>query len=144
MAEIKFTIPGALQYSKVVITATPEELGLKDLDAYSLGVANTVFLNLFKQGVAAGKSIDVSPPKGETEKPKRGALAMEVDKRSAVIDELAASNLAQQSMEETKAILEAGLGSTTEVPWKKSVAPRTPPWEEPKSVENVEVSEDLF
>jgi len=124
MAEIRFTIPGALQYSNVVVTATPEELGLKDLDAYSLGVANTVFLNLFNQGVQQGKGIDVSPPKGETDtRIVENALQSESDKL------LIQANMAGQSMEETKAILEAGLGSTTEVPWKKSVKAAPKVWE---------------
>lgn len=127
MAEIEFTIPGAQQYSKVKVTATPEELGLRDLDAYSLGVANTVFLNLFRQGVEVGKGIDVSPPKGETE----------------VIDTIAQKNLAEQSMEETKAILEAGLGSTTEVPWNKKVKAKKPVWEETTSATATDDDDDF-
>lgn len=124
MAEITFTLPGAIPYSNVVVKATPEELGLKELDAYALGVAHVVWLNLFNQGIQEGKSIDVSPPKGET------VEVVDVDARTIDVYE---SNIAEQSMEETKAILEAGLGSTTEVPWKKAVKADPKPWEEPSA-----------
>lgn len=124
MAEITFTLPGAIPYSNVVVKATPEELGLKELDAYALGVAHVVWLNLFNQGIQEGKGIDVSPPKGET------VEVVDVDARTIDVYE---SNIAEQSMEETKAILEAGLGSTTEVPWKKAVKADPKPWEEPSA-----------
>ena len=136
MTEIKFTIPGALPYSNVIVTATPEELGLRDLDAYSLGVANTVFLNLFNQGVQEGKGIDVSPPKGETDTRVLEAIIQTEAYEKLIqerIDATAVKNLAEQSMEETRAILEAGLGSTTEVPWNKKVKAKKPAWEETTS-----------
>lgn len=141
MAEITFTLPGAIPYSNVVVKATPEELGLKELDAYALGVAHIVWLNLFNQGIQEGKGIDVSPPKGETKTPYTELLKEEIGDDSDLTYE---SNIAEQSMEETKAILEAGLGSTTEVPWKKAVKADPKPWEEPKSVENVANDSDMF
>lgn len=130
MAEITFTLPGVIPYSNVVVKATPEELGLKELDAYALGVAHVVWLNLFNQGIQEGKGIDVSPPKGETETPYTELLKEEIGDDSDLTYE---SNIAEQSMEETKAILEAGLGSTTEVPWKKAVKADPKPWEEPSA-----------
>lgn len=129
MAEITFTLPGAIPYSNVVVKATPEELGLKELDAYALGVAHIVWLNLFNQGIQEGKGIDVSPPKGETEEASTA---------------LYEKNIAKQSMEETKAILEAGLGSTTEVPWKQSIKRAEPePWNESTEASPV-VDDDDF
>lgn len=128
MAEITFTLPGAIPYSNVVVKATPEELGVDLSDAYGVGVAATVFLNLFTQGIEAGKKIDVSPPKGETEETSTA---------------LYEKNIAEQSMEETKAILKAGLGSTTEVPWKKVVKADPKPWEEPSATDST-VDDDDF
>lgn len=126
MAEITFTLPGAIPYSNVIVKATPEEFGLKDLDAYSLGVASVVFLNLFNQGMQQGKGIDVSPPKGET------VEVVDVDARTIDVYE---TNIANQSMEETKRILEDGLGSTTEVkePWKRDVKAAPKVWDEPSA-----------
>lgn len=131
MAEITFTLPGAIPYSNVVVKATPEELGVDISDAYGIGVAATVFLNLFTQGIEAGKKIDVSPRVQEASEP------------AVTSTELYEKNLAEQSMEETKAILEAGLGSTTEVPWKKAVKANPKVWEEPKPVVDVQ-NDDMF
>lgn len=155
MAEITFTLPGAIPYSNVVVKATPEELGVDISDAYGVGVAATVFLNLFTQGIEAGKKIDVSPRVQEASEP------------AVTSTELYEKNLAGQSMEETKAILskqdlemaaisgfhdveadaremlEAGLGSTTEVPWKKAVKADPKAWEEPKPVVDVQ-NDDMF
>lgn len=130
MSEITFTLPGAIPYSNVIVKATPEELGVSLSDAYGVGVAATVFLNLFTQGIEAGKKIDVSPQVQEASEP------------AVTSTELYEKNLAEQSMEETKAMLEAGLGSTTEVPWKKAVKAEPKPWQD--STEDVAVSEDLF
>lgn len=124
MAEITFTLPGAIPYSNVIVKATPEELGVDVSDAYGVGVAATVFLNLFTQGIEAGKKIDVSPQVQEASEP------------AVTSTELYEKNLAEQSMEETKAMLEAGLGSTTEVPWKKAVKAEPKAWEEPNAAAN--------
>lgn len=64
MPEVEFTLPTA-QYASVKVRATPEELGLHGVDdAYELGVAAAVYLNLFQQGYKTGSQMDVSGPVG--------------------------------------------------------------------------------
>lgn len=119
MAEIEITLP-TVQYGNVKLRATPEELGLNEgLDAYELGVATSVYLNLFTQGFKHGSTLDVSAPQGASES--------EVDR---VIDE---------TVKAAQAIAE-GLGGATvideqdpegpgEAPWDQQVDSPAKPWE---------------
>lgn len=60
MAEIEFTIP-TVQYGNLKVRATPEELGIDNLDAYSVGVSAAAWLNLATQGFEYGKTLDLVP-----------------------------------------------------------------------------------
>lgn len=111
MAEIEITLP-TVQYGNVKVRATPEAFGLVTMaDAYELGVATAVYLNLFQQGFKHGATMDVTAP--------QGAVQSEVDR---VIDETL----------KAAQILADGLGGATEV--EESPYPNddiTPPWDKP-------------
>lgn len=116
MAEIEITLP-TVQYGNVKVKATPEELGVNDVaDAYELGVATAVYLNLFQQGFKHGATLDVTAP--------QGAAQSEVDR---VIDETA----------KAAQILADGLGGATEVDDEAEDArtgsdyTKAPPWDKP-------------
>lgn len=132
MAEIEITLP-TVQYGNVKVRATPEELGVNDVaDAYELGVAAAVYLNLFQQGFKHGATLDVTAP--------QGAGQSEVDR---VIEETV----------KAAQILADGLGGATEIettsvveasgiaPWDDSdlkVDAKPKPWEtESKPVQSV-------
>ena len=107
MSEIEITLP-TVQYGNVKVRATPEAFGLVTMaDAYELGVATAVYLNLFQQGFKTGAGVDVSAP-------------------------VAAS---QESAEEyAQRMLSEGLGATEikaeTPPWEKdAVASKPKPWE---------------
>ncbi len=60
MAEIEITLP-TVQFGNVKVRATPEELGLASLaDAYDVGIASAVYLNVFTQGFKKGATLDVA------------------------------------------------------------------------------------
>lgn len=114
MSEIEITLP-TVQYGNVKVRATPEAFGLVTMaDAYELGVATAVYLNLFQQGFKHGATMDVAAP--------QGAAQSEVDR---VIEETV----------KAAQILADGLGGATEVdddaaPWDKpAVDAPAKPWE---------------
>lgn len=109
MAEIEILLP-TVQYGNVKVRATPEELGLASLaDAYDVGVASAVYLNVFTQGFKKGATLDVAT-RGEPD-----------------------------PTEAARRHIESELGSTTELsddgqnedakPWDKPVAEAKKPWE---------------
>lgn len=106
MAEIEITLP-TVQYGNVKVRATPEELGLKSLaEAYDVGVASAVYLNVFTQGFKKGATLDVAPPQG-----------------------------ASQGVSEAQAqrYLDEGLGGVTEVENEESPTDQAgAPWDRPQ------------
>lgn len=109
MAEIEITLP-TVQYGNVKVRATPEELGLASLaDAYDVGIASAVYLNVFTQGFKKGATLDVA----ERGEPQQGVTE-----------------------EQAQRCLNEGLGGVTEVdgqespaPWEAKVDAKPKPWE---------------
>lgn len=124
MAEIEITLP-TIQYGKVKVRATPEELGVDVSSPASVGTAMAVYFNLFTQGFKVGASLDV------TASPTEG---------------LSASQEAPEG--KAQAILDEGLGGVTEVeendniPWNREVARQPKPWETRPAAPKAAVSED--
>jgi hypothetical protein len=93
MAEIEITLP-TVQFGNVKVRATPEELGLASLaDAYDVGIASAVYLNVFTQGFKKGATLDVA----ERGEPSQGAPEHEY-------------------ISEAHRLLDERLGGVTEVP----------------------------
>lgn len=149
MTEIEFTLPTA-QYANVKVRATPEELGLHGVDnAYELGVAAAVYLNLFTQGYKVGGAMDVVAPSGPLKAPL-AASQPEVDRPVDPVDKAAQ-------------IVAEGLGGATEVdsteeisddgqnsdempggiaPWEQDLARKSKPWEAEATAPKAVVTED--
>jgi len=99
MSEIEITLP-TVQYGNVKVRATPEELGLHGIDdAYELGAATAVYLNLFTQGYKVGSAMDVTAP----------LSASQSEPEQSSQDEEIAHEKAVQALSE-------GLGGVTELP----------------------------
>lgn len=129
MAEIEITLP-TVQYGNVRVRATPEELGLASLaDAYDVGIASAVYLNVFTQGFKKGATLDVAD---------RG----EPDPRDAVGDPVAAaqrhieSELGATKVDEYDSATEAreaAQARTADAPWDKPAPEVKKPWEQGES-----------
>ncbi len=120
MPEVEFTLPTA-QYANVKVRATPEELGLHGVDdAYELGVAAAVYLNLFQQGFKTGSQMDVSGPVSAPQEalgvgvPGAAEQRVESDLKPRTVDE--ANDMAA-------AVIKQELGATEIVAHEATSAP---------------------
>lgn len=125
MSEIEITLP-TVTYGNVKVRATPEELGVNDIsDAYELGVASAVYLNLFQQGFKHGATLDVSAPQGASQEVSEAEAQELLDKGlggvTEVPDESTYKSLDEQADTMTK--------SEGEAPWNQKVDTPKKPWE---------------
>jgi hypothetical protein len=128
VSEIEITLP-TVQYGNVKVRATPEAFGLVTMaDAYELGVAAAVYLNLFSQGFKAGSQMDVSAPQGASREaapgdPQAAADRLAEGRPPHTVDE--ANEMATQ-------VIKDALGATEmeeSAPWDKPAAEVKKPWE---------------
>lgn len=121
MAEVEFLLP-TVQYGNVKVRATPEELGLADLDAGGLGAAYAVFLNLFTQGFHKGSEIDVEWTGSDT-----AALPRDVLERAqeAITEALGATEIPDPE----DWVDPDGPETSDDAPWKQQVDSKPKPWE---------------
>jgi len=117
LSEIEITLP-TVTYGNVKVRATPEELGLHSIDdAYELGAATAVYLNLFSQGFKVGSQMDVSAPVSASEGDV-GAQAQEwLDKGLGGVTELPGGDIVGHE------------GTATQAPWVEVVDAKPKPWE---------------
>lgn len=129
MAEIEFTIP-TVQYGNLKVRATPEELGIDNLDAYSVGVSAAAWLNLATQGFEYGKTLDLVPDHvtgqyQESPEHKVGDVVtvggIEFTKHSESPEEMYPGAKDPQAYAES--LIKDQLGATTVKPW--TVTPST-------------------
>lgn len=131
MSDIEWAFPGPAPYTYMHIN--PRDLGIESTDPYELGVQYVVQLNLWMQGIEAGKKIDVTRDAPQ-EKPK-------------LIDlDLVERNLKTQPMgpipderdfgseQEAEEAIKSQLGATvvsSDAPWNnEDLLPTAPkPWE---------------
>lgn len=124
MAEIEIIIP-TVQYGNVRVTATPEELGIKELDPYATGYWAAIFLNLATQGFKKGASEDLGGPKPAPAEPSAAQAAALLNEGLGGVTELPEGEY--DSATEAK---EAAQARTADAPWDNP-AVDTPkkPWE---------------
>lgn len=117
MAEIEFTIP-TVQYGNVKVRATPEELGIDNLDAYSVGVSAAAWLNLATQGFEYGKTLDLVPDHvtGQYQESSENPPLADWEKE-----------MLKPASEQAESEIKDQLGATTVEPWTKTPAPTTTP-----------------
>jgi hypothetical protein len=121
MAEIEITLP-TVAYGNVKVRATPEELGLASLaDAYDVGIASAVYLNVFTQGFKKGATLDVAgrgePSQGVTEAQAQRYL----DEGLGGVTELPEGPLNQHPND--------GPEESDDAPWNQKVDAKPKPWE---------------
>lgn len=144
MSEIEITLP-TVQYGNVKVRATPEELGMNLADAGAIGHGIAIYLNLFTQGFNTGFVADVewSPQEAASAPVSAPQEAPGPEARTAV-----------DTMAEALALLNKGLGSTTEIsdeefeqkaaaaeaemggkaPWDQKVDAKPKPWDQKTDV----------
>ena len=116
MAEIEITLP-TVQYGNVKVRATPEELGLANVsEAYEVGVAAAVYLNVFTQGFKKGATLDVAAPE------QSDGTDVHAEAQRLLQESLGATEVDGQDPE--------GPGEEpTEAPYDKKVDTPKKPWE---------------
>lgn len=133
MAEIEITLP-TVQYGNVRVRATPEELGLKSLaEAYDVGVASAVYLNVFTQGFKKGATLDVAPPQGASQGVSEAQAQRYLDEGLGGVTELLDYNNDGPGDVDAAAV-EAAQGApwnspavdTPKKPWETGEAPAKP------------------
>lgn len=130
MAEIEITLP-TVQYGNVKVRATPEELGLKSLaEAYDVGVASAVYLNVFTQGFKKGATLDVAPPQGASQG------VSEVQAQRYLDEGLGGVTEVQESQSVTDP------GEADDAPWNSTVDTPKKPWENEEAPAKPVVSEE--
>lgn len=126
MAEIEILLP-TVQYGNVKVRATPEELGLESLtDAYDVGVASAVYLNVFTQGFKKGATLDVAAPQS----PGVEEATKLLDEGLGGVTEVPADD--SVSLEEGMRLAsEAGKRDADAAPWDSTAKVDKPkkPWE---------------
>jgi len=127
MAEIEITLP-TVQYGNVKIRATPEELGLASLaDAYDVGIASAVYLNVFTQGFKKGATLDVAG-RGESSRQVTEAQAQRyLDEGLGGVTEVQ-ENQYDRKREVLSSAVEAET-VTESAPWTEKVDAKPKPWE---------------
>lgn len=126
MSEIEWGFPGPVAYSYMHVN--PKDLGITSTDPYELGVQFAVQLNLWMQGLAAGRKIDVVP---NAQEPLAGAPEDLTSKK----------NLEALSHEDAQKIISDGLKETA--PWEEDVTQERKPWEK-KPVAEVKISSSIM
>lgn len=122
MAEIEITLP-TVQYGNVKVRATPEELGLSSVaDAYDVGVASAVYLNVFTQGFKKGASLDVSPPQEAPVSASEGEVGTQAQEW---LDE-GLGGVTEVHEDSTEEVSDDG---QNDAPWNSTVDAKAKPWE---------------
>ena len=120
MAEIEITLP-TVQYGNVKVRATPEELGLANVsEAYEVGVAAAVYLNVFTQGFKKGATLDVAAPE------QSDGTDVHAEAQRLLEEGLGASEEEYDSAAEAR---EATQERTAGAPYDKKVDAKPKPWE---------------
>lgn len=143
MSSIEWAFPGPAPYTYMHIN--PRDLGIESTDPYELGVQYVVQLNLWMQGIEAGKKIDVSRdvPVGQMT-PQECADELTRESQEMALHE---RNLKAQPMEfkrggrtpeEAEKLVQEALGATvmsSDAPWNnEDLTPTAPkPWEKKES-----------
>ncbi len=128
MAEIEITLP-TVQYGNVKVRATPEELGLKSLaEAYDVGVASAVYLNVFTQGFKKGATLDVAPPQGASQGVSEAQAQRYLDEGLGGVTEVDGQD-------------PEGPGEEPTAPWNSTVDTPKKPWETEEAPAKPVVSE---
>lgn len=135
MAEIMTTLP-TVAYGNVKVTFTPEEMGINDVsDAYELGVAAAVYLNLFSQGFKYGATLDVDAPQSPSAAPQGAEQSEEtrtpdeVEKAAQILaDGLdGVTEVGEEEFEAKAQAAEAEMGG--KAPWDAKVEVPKKPWQ---------------
>lgn len=139
-SSIEWAFPGPAPYTYMHVN--PRDLGIESTDPYELGVQYVVQLNLWMQGIEAGKKIDVTRDAG----PKDAEPSPTLSDIADAMLELHERNIAAQPMgpvpderdfgseEEAEKAIISSLGATvvsSDAPWNnEDLLPTAPkPWE---------------
>jgi hypothetical protein len=142
VAEIEITLP-TVQYGNVKVRATPEELGLSSVsDAYDVGVAAAVYLNVFTQGFKKGSTLDVSAPETPSRVVTEEQAQRHLDEGLDGVTELhegynddgpgdvqAAANEARDKAAHDAAYADSPNDGPEPAPWESTVDAKPKPWE---------------
>lgn len=119
MAEVEFTLP-TVQYGNVKVKATPEELGIKGVDAGAIGLSYAVFLNLLTQGFKRGSELDVEW--------EAGSAPADPQEAATEAARLIREELGATEVDSTEELSDDGQNSD-EAPWDRKVDAKPKPWE---------------
>jgi hypothetical protein len=112
-----------IQYGYIHIDPASLGVDVQGMSAYDLGIQYMIHLNLFMQGMEAGKKIDVVPNQ-ELNSPFEEALKKELGDTKDLTYEKNIENLPH---EDAQKLISEGLGESA--PWESDVKADPKPWE---------------
>jgi len=135
--KVTWLFPGPIPYSSAHLVVDAGDYK----DPYEMAIAYTVALNLWTQGIEAGKKIDVVPGQATTA-PFEGPPKLEPIPRAdePLTDGTYEKNITNLSQEDAQRIISEGLGESA--PWEGEAKADPKPWEKgaqkaPRKVESI-------